>query len=230
VTDDNLGVKGSTQTISLTGTGTGTPAASLSATSLTFPAQAVLTTSTEKTVTLTNGGTSALSITSIVATGDWAESNTCGTSVPVKGKCKIQVTFTPTATGTLSGAITITDNASTSPQAVSLSGTGVAQVKLSTTSLTFASRTVGTTSAAKEVTFTNELPAALTMGTITFEGSDPGDFSQTNTCGASLAAKAKCTLSVTFTPAATGTRTATMGIGDSANNSPQTVSLTGTGK
>jgi uncharacterized NAD-dependent epimerase/dehydratase family protein len=56
------------------------------------------------------------------------------------------------------------------------------------------------------------------------------DFAQTNTCGSSVAAKGKCTISVTFTPRATGTRTSTLKLNDGANNSPQTVSLTGTGK
>ena len=97
--------------------------------------------------------------------------------------------------------------------------------------MTLASETVGNTSAAKNVTLTNNLSTALAVGAITFTGADPGDFaSPANTCGGSLAAKSKCTISVTFTPTATGTRTATMYVNDSANNTPQTVSLTGTGK
>jgi hypothetical protein len=81
------------------------------------------------------------------------------------------------------------------------------------------------------VTLTNNLSTALTIGIITFTGADPGDFAApTNTCDSSLAAKSTCTISVTFTPGATGTRTATMSVNDSANNSPETVALTGTGK
>ena len=88
---------------------------------------------------------------------------------------------------------------------------------------------MGTTSPPKNVMLTNNLSTALPIG-ITFTGADPGDFAQTNTCSGSVAAKSICTISVTFTPTATGTRTATLTVTDSANNSPQTVALTGTGK
>ena len=78
---------------------------------------------------------------------------------------------------------------------------------------------------------TNNLSTALTVGAADITGADTGDFAiSSTTCGASLAAKGKCTFSVTFTPGAKGTRTATLQDNDSANNSPQTVSLTGTGK
>ena len=90
-------------------------------------------------------------------------------------------------------------------------------------------RKVGTTSTAKTVTLTNNLSTALAIS-ITFTGGDPGDFSQTNTCDSSVGAKSHCTISVTFTPKATGKRTATPNVNDSANNNPQTVLLTGTGK
>jgi hypothetical protein len=63
-----------------------------------------------------------------------------------------------------------------------------------------------------------------------FTGADPGDFNvSTTTCGASLGAKSTCTISVVFNPTATGKRTATLNVNDGANNSPQTVALTGTG-
>jgi hypothetical protein len=132
--------------------------------------------------------------------------------------------------GADNGTLTVTDGASNSPQTATLTGTGIAQAAVSATSLTFATQKEGTTSSAKTVTLTNNLPTPLTVGTITFTGADPGDFvSPTNTCGTSVAAKGTCTISVTFTPGATGTRTATMNVNDSANNSPQTVVLTGTG-
>lgn len=218
----------SPQTVALSGTGI-LPVV-LSPSSLNFGNQAVATTSGAKTVTLTNNLSSALTITSLAASGDFAETDTCDGSVPAKGKCTISVTFTPTTTGTRTGTLTVTDNASNSPQTVSLTGTGVAQVVLSPTSLTFAAQKVGTTSPAKTVTLTNNLPSALTMNGMTFSDADPGDFGQTNNCGASVPTKGKCIISVKFTPTAIGTRTATLNVNDSANNSPQTVSLTGTGK
>ncbi|MGD0693506.1 MAG: choice-of-anchor D domain-containing protein [Terriglobia bacterium] len=218
----------SPQTVALSGTGI-LPVV-LSPTSLNFGSQAVATTSAAKTVTLTNNLSSALTISGITTTGDFAETDTCDGSVPAKGKCTINVTFTPTTTGTRTGTLTVADNASNSPQTVSLTGTGVVQVVLSPTSLTFGGQKVGTTSAAKTVTLTNNLSTALAMSGITFSGANPDDFAQTNNCGAGVPAKSKCTISVTFTPTAIGTRAATLNVNDSANNSPQTVTLAGTGK
>jgi hypothetical protein len=105
------------------------------------------------------------------------------------------------------------------------------QATKSPTSLPFAAQKVGTTSGAKVVTLTNNLSTTLTFSGVTFTGADPGDFaSPSNTCGGSLAAKSHCTISETFKPTATGTRTATMNVNDSANSNPQTVALSGTGK
>jgi hypothetical protein len=103
----------------------GSPAASLSSASLNFGNQLVQTPSAQQTVTLTNTGGSALTIASIVASGDFSQSTNCGGSVAAGANCAISVTFTPTTNGARAGAITITDNASTSPQTVSLTGTSV---------------------------------------------------------------------------------------------------------
>ena len=61
-------------------------------------------------------------------------------------------------------------------------------------------------------------------------GANAGDFVQTNTCGASVAAGSSCTISVTFTPKAKGGRSAMISITDNGGGSPQKVSLTGTGQ
>jgi len=105
------------------------PVVSLSPSSLTFATQQVNTTSAAQSVTLSNPGNGALSITSIAASGDFAETNNCGTGLPgstgtALAACSISVTFTPTAAGARTGSVSITDNASGSPQTVSLSGTG----------------------------------------------------------------------------------------------------------
>jgi phosphatidylethanolamine-binding protein (PEBP) family uncharacterized protein len=113
------------QTINITvGTGGGGGSVTVSPSSLTFGAQAVNTTSPAQSVTLSNGTSSALAISSISASGDFAETNTCGTSLAAGANCTISVTFTPTATGTRSGTLTITDSDASSPQTVGLTGTG----------------------------------------------------------------------------------------------------------
>ncbi len=100
---------------------------------------------------------------------------------------------------------------------------------VSPTSLAFGNQTVGTTSAAQSVTLSNTGSSTLTISSITFTGTNASDFAQTNTCGSSLAANTNCTIHVTFTPAATGSRSATLSVTDNASNSPQTTSLSGTG-
>jgi FG-GAP-like repeat/Abnormal spindle-like microcephaly-assoc'd, ASPM-SPD-2-Hydin len=222
----------SPQTVSLKGTGVAQ--VSWTPTSLTFTNRAVETTSVARVVTLTNNLPTALSVSGISFTGtdpgDFAQTSTCGNSVAAKGKCTISVTFTPQATGSRTATLNVSDGASNSPQTVSLKGTGEVQVKLAPTSLTFAMQTAGTTSVAKVVTLTNNLPTTLNISGVSFTGTNAGDFAQTNTCGGSVAAKGKCAISVTFTPHATGARTATLNVRDGANTSPQTASLKGTGK
>ena len=221
-------------TISLSGTGVTQSAMKLSPASLAFRNQAVGATSTAQTVTLKSTGNSALSISSIALTGanasDFAQTNNCGSSVVAGASCTISVTFKPTTSGTRTAAVTLTDNAAGSPQAVSLTGTGTAAVaSLSPTSLTFASQAVGATSAAQTVTLKSTGNSALSISSIVLTGANASDFAQTNNCGSSVAAGANCTISVTFTPAASGTRTAAVTLTDNAAGSPQAVSLAGTG-
>src|SRR5438094_9424458 len=95
--------------------------------------------------------------------------------------------------------------------------------------LSLSSQNVGTTSAAQTVTLTNSGGAALSISSIAVTGTNSADFGQTNNCGSSLAASSSCTINVTFTPAASGTRSGTLTVTDNASGSPQTASLTGTG-
>jgi phospholipase C len=203
--------------------------ASVSPTSLSFLSQVLGTTSASKPVTLTNTGSVSLSITSITTSGDFAQTNNCGSSLAGGAKCTINVTFTPTATGNRSGTLTVNDNASGSPQTVSLTGSGTI-VSVSPTSLTFSSLPVGSSSTPQTVTVTNtSSKSTLTISSITLNGTNTSDFSQTNTCGSSLAPGLSCTVTVTFKPTASGSRKATLGINDNGGASPQTVALTGTG-
>ncbi len=208
------------------------PMATVSTNNLSFASQLSGTTSTAQTVTLSNSGTATLSISSVAVTGDFVQTNTCGTGLAAAAKCVISVAFTPTAAGSRTGTLTITDNAGGSPQTIALSGAGVAPgatapaVTLSPTSLTFAPQTDGTTSTAQAVTLTNSGTATLAITSLTASG----DFALTQNCGTSVTAGASCTLSVTFTPTAAGTRTGTVTITDNANGSPQTVALSGGGE
>jgi two-component sensor histidine kinase len=217
------------QSLGLTGTGT---EVKLSPSAIVFPTQVVGTQSSAKVVTLTNVGTSALTISSISLTGanagDFTQTHTCGSTLGAGASCTISVTFHPSAIGTRNADISISDNGGGSPQLVPLSGTGTV-VKLVPTSLSFGSQKVGTTSAAKNVTMTNVSTTILTINGISLTGTNASDFTQTHTCGGTLGAGASCTISVTFHPSATGTRNADISISDNGGGSPQLVPLSGTG-
>jgi len=215
------------------------PGFTLTSASLDFGNQAIGTTSAPQVVILGDAGTATLTITSIVITGtnsgEFAQSNTCGTSVAGGANCTINVTFAPTTTGSKTAAITITDNAAGSPHTLNLTGMGVPPspaVSLSPSNLAFGNQVVGTTSAARVVTLTNSGNAALTIANITTTGTNSGDFAQSNNCPispATVAVGASCMISATFKPTVTGNRTATLTITDNAAGSPHAVALSGNG-
>jgi len=218
---------GSPQVVLLTGAGVAAPVASLSSTTLTFASTTVTATSPAQTITITNTGGAGLTISNVTATGNFAQTNNCPTSLVGGASCSVSVTFTPTAPGNLYGTVVITDNAANSPQTVTLSGIGLAApvVSLSSTSLTFTSQALGSTSAPQTITMTNTGTAALTIAGITVTG----DFAQLNTCGTGLAPAASCAINVTFTPTVAGSRTGVLTITDNAASSPQVVNLGGGG-
>jgi hypothetical protein len=97
-------------------------------------------TSAPQAVTLTNTGGATLNITSLAVTGanasDYSQTGNCGSSIAAGANCTIAVLFTPSAAGARAAALSISDNASGSPQTVSLSGTGAHDVILSWTAST----------------------------------------------------------------------------------------------
>ncbi len=365
------------------------PVAAFAPRALKFANQGIDTTSPEQSLTLTNGGAAPLAITSIAASGDFAETNDCGSSLSIGKACTVNVAFAPTADGVRSGMLSFTDNASVVPQALILSGTGTgagflisvapgssasqtvtagqtasyslvftpeggfsgtitltcsgaptgancmttpaslaltgtsamtATINVATTaiaftplvpksmpvrpvslrlrfnlrwvglllgtflmlallaitagrarqptrlgltaatmlvliwagcgggggsvsigpppapsaaispsSLTFSSENQGTISPVQSLMLTNSGNAALSITGISVGGTNPSDFRQTNSCGSSVVAGGNCSIGVTFTPTATGSRSATLRIGDNASDNPQLVSLAGTG-
>jgi len=124
--------------------------------------------------------------------------------------------------------VSVSSSDPASPDAVGLSGSGTV-VLLSKKGLSIGNQQVGTSSAPQNVTLTNVGSSQLNFSGITITGTNPTDFSQRNTCGTSIGAGAKCTITVTFTPTATGKRTAAVSMSDDGGGSPQRVTLTGTG-
>jgi hypothetical protein len=239
ITDNHNGVVGSTQTVTLGGSGIA-PIAGVSPTTLAFGSQYVNTASAARTVTLSNTGSGPLTIASIAFRGTnpthYSQTNTCGTSVAAGGNCTISVTFKPTAFGARPASLIVTDNHNGvvgSTQTVSLTGSGTAPVAaVSPTTQAFGNQNVNTTSAARTVTLSNTGTAPLTIASIAIGGTNPGDYAQTNTCAATVAAGANCVISVRFTPTAAGARSASLVVTDDSNGtagSTQTVALTGAG-
>jgi Abnormal spindle-like microcephaly-assoc'd, ASPM-SPD-2-Hydin len=203
------------------------PAISLNPTALNFAAQAVATASDAQTVTVTNTGAASLTISRVVASGDFNETETCTAGpISVNSICTIQVRFLPTATGSRTGALTVYGNVAGGQATATLAGTATpaAAVVLNPITLTFASTLINSTSAAQNITISNTGGAPVGLKTPSVNG----DFKlAANSCGASLNSSTGCIVSVVFSPTASGPRTGSFSITDDAGT--QTASLTGIG-
>ena len=196
--------------------------------------------SSPKTATLKNTQTVPLTISSILISGgtapaDYAQSGNCPISPQTLGaglSCSITVTFIPSALGSRTASLTVTDNASNSPQSVALTGTGIAPVTMLPASLSFGILAEGTTSAVQTITLKNAQSVPLTISHIAISGGTaPADFAWGGNCPvspSSLGAGLSCSITVTFKPSGLGSRTASLTATDGASNSPQSVALSGT--
>ena len=210
-------------TTSLSGYG-GTETVTAAPTSLTFTGQAG-NTSTAQTVTLTNTGTAVVNISSVSAGAGYTASSACGSSLAVGANCLISVKFAPTTTGTVIGSLTISDNATGSPQSVTLTGTATAPTPTITPpSLTFTSQVAGTTSAAQTVTVANASNYTVTINSVVVSAG----YAVSSACGVAIGPNSSCLLSVTFAPTISGSIPGSVIIASDATGSPQTVGLSGT--
>jgi hypothetical protein len=191
-----------------------------------------------QTVTLTNTGTAALTISNSIlsdTTNYQVNGISCG-DIPVSiaqgGSCRLAVTFRPQANGTLTATLTLTDNAGGHVLNFAGVGSGISTGTLtpSPASLTFNNTALNTASAARSLTLTNSGSTAISITGITFTGTNSNDFSQTNSCNNTVAASGTCVLNVAFKPTETGTRTATISIANNGTVTPATASLSGIGE
>jgi hypothetical protein len=190
--------------------------------------------SSPQTITVTDTGDAALTISSVKVTGtnsaDFSESNTCSGSLAPGSNCAITIIFTPSIGGTEAAFITLNDNAPGSPQLVNIAGTGASsspQVSLFPSIVVFMGTPVGSTSPPQTITLINNGSGPLTITSITVTGGAKKDFSETNDCGTSVPANGSCSIDVTFTPTVAGTRAASITIVDNAVPSTQIVGLIG---
>ena len=202
---------GASLSIPLSGTGA-LPGAKLSATSLAFGSWAVNVTSTPRTAKLTNTGKATLKITGISVSGDFKQSNDCGSSLGAGKACTISVTFKAGALGVRTGKLIVKDDAPSGTQSAALSGMGVKlSVALDPTTLNFHIQRIHTTSITRSAILTNKKAATLIVSDI----STSKPYSETNTCGSSVPAGSSCTISVTFAPEAEGVFDGTVTINSS---------------
>ena len=219
------------QTVALLGAGVQVQAPKVAPPSLTFTNQPLNQASAAKTVTVTNTDpTYTLSLSAPVATGDFqVVPGGCGATLGAGLACQIGATFTPTAAGTRTGSLTITSNGSSTPLTVPLTGTGGGIASVSPTSLNLGSANVGRTSPAQSVTLTNSSAFPVNITGVSMSGAAAAEYAATNNCGTIVPASGNCTVSVIFTPTATGIQTATMTIGSDASTPFAPVGLSGIG-
>jgi len=223
---------GSPHFIPLTGTATAPPVPTISApTTVSFPPTQVGGVSPPVTVTISNvgGGPLAISAVEVVGSGYAVTSQSC-TSAPVtpSGSCTISITFAPGSAGNVVATLRLISNAPASPTLIGLTGEGTAMavgtLAATPASLDFGTREIGTTTAAQSIVVSNAGSATVAVSGVTASG----DYGQTNNC-ATLASGETCTISVTFTPTATGPRPGSVSVASNASNSPLSVNLSGTG-
>src|SRR6185312_11325144 len=174
-----------------------------------------------------NTGTDILHLTTVALggtnPGDFAIASTgttCtnGATVAAGAACIVNLTFTPATATAFAATLTFTDDATPATQTVTLSGTGVTPptATLSTAALNFSNQRAHTTSVAQSATISNTGGSPLNVTSITFTGTNSADFafaSPATTCptaGGQVAPNSICTLSITFDPAAAGTRSASI--------------------
>ena len=218
-------VYGGQTVVDLNGIGSPAGAVSLTPATVDFGQVAVGSTSAPLQVEAANSSASPVPVNSIAVTPPFSlVSNACGTvSLTANADCQLQVAFSPTQAGPVTGLLTLTDGAGV--QTVELSGNGAAAPTdiLSTASLTFSPTPASQVSAVQSVTITNIGDLPLTSISVTASG----QFQASNNCGSQLAAHSVCTIGVQFAPTQAGSDTGTLSITDALR--VQTVPLSGTG-
>jgi hypothetical protein len=191
-------------------------------------------------VTVTNSGNAALDISAVTLTGVNAAdftlaSNTCTGAVAANATCTVGITFAPSNTGARQANLQITDNAPASPQSFALSGTGVsatptAPVVVISPATAAVAGTQGTATNSTIIVISNSGTAPLHISGVVFGGANVSEFvNPSNPCiGTPIAPNSSCSITVTFAPLGSGTRTESVTITDDAPNSPQAFTVNGT--
>ena len=237
-TDDQTG---SPRVVPLSGTGTPpAPVVCLSTSNtVAFTNTAVGAASAPQSVVITNCGTDVLNLLGITLSGsgsnDFTLVSSCGThgSISPGDICTVSVTFRPSISGTRSATLTITSDASSSPDVVALTGTGFQPAP----SICFGLGTVDLggvgvngTGAVQSVTITNCGTAPLVISSVTVTGANASDFIVVSSTCSTVATGATCVVGLEFAPSASGSRSASLSFVDNSTGSPHLLPLVGSGE
>ena len=236
----SFGGRTSAFAVDISGAGIVVPALALGyvPNALTFGAQTLNVASGPMTILVTNTGSAPVALGALSLGGanaaDFTVGGNCAGTLFAAASCVISVTFKPTATGLREATLALNSNTSGSPALINLHGTGtnsvVSSASLSTTDLNFGNQAVNVSSALRSLIITNSGDAPLIIGVDIKGGNNPGEFAVTDNCaGQTIAAQATCTMTIVFTPASLGLRSATLTINSNASNNPVTVRLGGVG-
>jgi hypothetical protein len=220
---------GTSATVDLSGTGVITPVLSLPA-AIQFGSYTAGTPPVSQTVTLTNSGNGVLSLSSITLTSPFTLANGCPENLQPGESCTLVIGFGASALGPYDGTLTVTSNAAGGSRAIPVTAQTVAtaapRLRITPAQIGFGDRLLGTPSDSQRVTIENigNADAALStsMSTVDFLVS-------TTTCGPVLSPASTCFADVVFRPAGFGTRPGSLVVNSNAADSPQSVSLTGSG-
>ncbi|HXN25026.1 MAG TPA: choice-of-anchor D domain-containing protein, partial [Candidatus Dormibacteraeota bacterium] len=206
---------------------------SVSPQTLNFGSRSIGVTSGAQTIAVQNTGSGSVTVSGITATpAHYAivSAPTIPFTLNAGQSSEVGITFTPTEPGARPGSVTIVSDAPTSPNAVSLSGTGVAAsspLRVTPNSLSFGNLNLGTTSSPQTVTVQNTGSESVSISAIT---ASPEQFALVSAAFPwTLAAGESAAVNVRFAPAAAGTLSGTLTILSNAPSSPDSVSLSGTG-
>ncbi len=208
----------------------------LSNANLVFPSSTVGVAAPNQTLTLTNTGDLAAHISAIriragLTSADFGVTSDCSSTLPVNlSFCTLTLSFTPSDVGTRTAIVEVVNDAPDSPDTANLSGLGVASgspaVTL-TTSMTFVDTLVGSSGGPLTANLQNVGTGTLNISSITITGTNSAEFSNTTTCGATLAPAATCNINVTFSPTSSGSKTAQVEVADDGPGTPQVTTLAG---
>ena len=196
-----------------------------------FPLQYINTTSTTpQQITLTNLASTTQGL-QLSTTGDFSiQSTTCGATMLTKTTCTVSLVFTPTTESAERGTLVIQDTGISQSEVVTLAGAVYGPVEsVSATLINFGNETVGLTAATQTITMNSSGAVGLSNVLVTPGGTNSADFPYASTCATILAANASCTVTVSFKPSVATAESATLTFSSNGMNSPQVVTLSGTG-